>query len=86
MVQVHYGEGVATRTGPEPCTTACEGSGEASAGEHTGQPLVRQESWRGPAGGSPARVRGSSRSVASVALWKATTTAKRTQQSCGVWG
>ena len=42
--------------------------------------------WRDPAGGSPARVRGSARLVVSVASWKVTTTAKRTQQSCGVWG
>src|SRR5208282_1146905 len=42
-------------------------------------------SWHDPAGGSPVRVRGSARSVASVASWKVTTMAKRTQQSCGVW-
>ena len=41
-------------------------------------------SWRDPAGESPAQVRGSARLVASVALWKATTTAKRTQRLCGV--
>jgi hypothetical protein len=35
---------------------------------------VRQESWRVPAGGSPARIRGSARPVASVASWKVTTT------------
>ena len=43
-----------------------------------------RRSWRDPAGASPARVRGSARLVASVASWKVTTTAKRTQQSCGV--
>src|SRR5690349_21506 len=43
-----------------------------------------RRSWRGPAGGSPAQVRGSTRLVASVASWTVTTTAKRTQQSCGV--
>jgi hypothetical protein len=42
-------------------------------------------SWRVPAGESPARVRGSSRPIVSVAAWAVTTTAKRTQQSCGVW-
>jgi hypothetical protein len=42
-------------------------------------------SWRVPAGESPARVRGSSRPVVSVAAWAVTTTAKRTQQSCGAW-
>ena len=41
--------------------------------------------WRDPAGESPVRVRSSVRPVASVASWKATTTAKRTQQSYGVW-
>jgi hypothetical protein len=44
-----------------------------------------RRSWRVPAGESPARVRGSAGLVVSVAAWKATTTAKRTQQSCGVW-
>jgi hypothetical protein len=84
-VKVHHGEGVAIRTGPEPCVGTREGVDEASVGEHIGQPLVRQESWRVPAGESPVRVRGSARPVASVAAWKVTTTAKRTQQSCGVW-
>jgi hypothetical protein len=41
MVQVHYGEGVATHTGPEPCVGPREGSGEASAGERVGWPLSR---------------------------------------------
>src|ERR1700750_1934384 len=43
-----------------------------------------RRSWCGPSGGSPAQVRGSTCLVASVASWKATTTAKRTQQSCVV--
>ena len=38
-MQVHLGEGVAIRTGPEPCAVTREGGGEASAGEHIGQPL-----------------------------------------------
>ena len=42
MVQVHYGEGVANHTGPEPCVVVREGDGEASAGERTGQPLSRE--------------------------------------------
>src|SRR4051812_7018035 len=42
MVQVHYGEGVAIHTGPEPCVGAREGDGEASAGERIGQPLSRE--------------------------------------------
>ena len=41
-MQVHHGEGVATRTGPEPCVGIREGVGEASAGERTGQPLSRE--------------------------------------------
>jgi hypothetical protein len=38
-VQVHHGEGVATRTGPKPCAVTREGDSEASAGERIGQPL-----------------------------------------------
>ena len=41
-MQVHYGEGVAIRTGPEPCVGIREGVGEASAGERTGQPSSRE--------------------------------------------
>jgi hypothetical protein len=41
-VRVHYGEGVAIRIGPKPCAAIREGVGEASAGEHTGQPLSRE--------------------------------------------
>ena len=41
-MQVHHGEGLATHTGPKPCVGAREGVGEASAGEHTGQPLSRE--------------------------------------------
>jgi len=40
-VQVHYGEGVAIRIGPEPCVGTREGDGEASTGERIGQPLSR---------------------------------------------
>ena len=41
-MQVHYGEGVAIRIGPEPCVGTREGDGEASAGERIGQPLSRE--------------------------------------------
>jgi hypothetical protein len=41
-VKVHYGEGVAIHIGPKPCVGIREGVGEASAGEHTGQPLSRE--------------------------------------------
>jgi hypothetical protein len=42
LVQVQYDEGLATRIGPEPCAVTREGDGEASAGEHIGQPLSRE--------------------------------------------
>jgi hypothetical protein len=41
-VKVRYGEGLAIRIGPEPCVGTREGGGEASAGEHIGQPLSRE--------------------------------------------
>jgi hypothetical protein len=41
-VQVPRDEGIASRIGPEPCAGIREGVGEASAGEHTGQPLSRE--------------------------------------------
>ena len=41
-MQVQYGEGVAIRIGPEPCAVTREGGGEASVGEHIGQPLSRE--------------------------------------------
>ncbi len=41
-MQVHYGEGVAIHTGPEPCVVAREDGSEASAGERIGQPLSRE--------------------------------------------
>jgi hypothetical protein len=43
-VQVLHEEGVANHLGPEPCVGTCEGDGEASAGERTGQPLSRERS------------------------------------------
>ena len=41
-MKVHHGEGVAIRTGPEPCVGTREGADEASVGEHIGQPLSRE--------------------------------------------
>ena len=41
-MEVHYGEGVPIRNGPEPCAGTREGDGEVSAGEHIGQPLSRE--------------------------------------------
>ena len=42
-MQVHHGEGVAIRIGPEPCVDSHEGVGEASAGE---QPWWDWSVWR----------------------------------------
>ena len=42
-MEVRHGEGIAIRTGPEPCVGTREGDGEASAGEHIGQPLSREK-------------------------------------------
>ena len=42
VVQVHFEEGVAIHIGPEPCAGVREDVGEASAGEHIGQPSSRE--------------------------------------------
>jgi hypothetical protein len=41
-VEVHCDEGVAIHIGPAPCAGIREDAGEASAGEHIGQPLSRE--------------------------------------------
>jgi hypothetical protein len=41
-VKVPHDEGIAIHIGPEPCVGIREGAGEASAGEHTGQPWSRE--------------------------------------------
>ena len=41
-MQVHFDEGVANHIGPEPCAGVREDVGEASAGEHIGQPSSRE--------------------------------------------
>jgi len=41
-VQVRRNEGIANHIGPEPCADIREEVGEASVGEHTGQPLSRE--------------------------------------------
>ena len=41
-MKVRHDEGAANRIGPEPCIAGREVSGEASAGEGTGQPLSRE--------------------------------------------
>jgi len=82
-VQVPDNKDVANHVVPESCAAHREVRREALTGVRIGQPLVRQESWRGPAGESPAQVRSSARLVASVASCSVTATAKRTQRSCG---
>ena len=41
-MEVRYDEGLANRIGPEPCASAREGRGEASAGVRIGQPSSRE--------------------------------------------
>ena len=41
-MKVHCDEGVASHIGPEPCADLREDVGEASVGEHAGQPLSRE--------------------------------------------
>lgn len=41
-MQVHCDEGLANRIGTEPCAGNREVAGEASVGEHAGQPLSRE--------------------------------------------
>jgi len=69
-VQVHYGEGVAIHTGPEPCVVAREDGSEASAGERIGQPLSREsarvsgaDAVSGAEGNMAGRVSASARST-----------------------
>jgi hypothetical protein len=46
-VKVRHDEGAANRIDPEPCIADREASGEASAGEGTGQPLSRDRNILG---------------------------------------
>ena len=41
-MKVHCGEGVAIHVAPDPCAGVREDVGEASVGEHIGQPLSRE--------------------------------------------
>jgi hypothetical protein len=47
MVRVHYGEGVATHTGPESCVRGREVTGEALTGDRAGQVLSRESKFPG---------------------------------------
>lgn len=42
VVKVHSDEGIASHIGPEPCAGIREDVGEASVGEHIGQPLSHE--------------------------------------------
>ena len=44
-MKVRCSEGVAIRTGPEPCADICEDICEASAGERIGQPSSRESDY-----------------------------------------
>ena len=65
-MKVRHDEGVANRIGPEPCAGACEGTGEASAGECTGQRMEPRKTlsraptpfrrWKAICAGAKARV------------------------------
>ena len=70
----------AARASAESLKASCD-SGQAL---EKAQKCARR-SWRDPADGRSAQVRGSARLLASVAGPSATSVAKRTQQSCGVW-
>jgi hypothetical protein len=68
-VKIHYGEGVAIHTGPEPCANLREDVGEASAGERAGQPLSRErDSDRGADAVSLAEGNMGKRDIASARL------------------
>ena len=78
-MKVPHNREIANHGVAESCVLYREVQGEALTGVRIGQPLVRQESWRGPAGESPVQVRGSAGLVASVASCPLTATTKRTQ-------
>ena len=44
-MKVHHDKGPATHIGPEPCAGIREDVGEASVGEHAGQPLSRERTF-----------------------------------------
>jgi len=67
-VEVLYSEGVASRTGPEPCAVARKGGGEASAGERTGQPLSRERILI-PGADAVARAEGETDGCATASTW-----------------
>jgi hypothetical protein len=74
VVKVHYGEGVATHTGPESCTLRREASREALTGVCVGQVVSGESnvvrgpmpSWQQKATGADAIARGS---VPPRAVW-----------------
>jgi len=68
MVRIHYGEGVATRTGPESCTGGREAAGEALTGEHAGQVLSGVSKFPGADAVTVAEGNMARRVIASVVL------------------
>ena len=67
-MRIHYGEGVATRTGPESCTGGREAVREALTGEHAGQVLSGVSKFRGADAVTVAEGNMARRVIASVVL------------------
>jgi RNA-directed DNA polymerase len=66
MVRIHYGEGVATHTGPESCTGGRKAVGEALTGEHAGQVLSGASKFPGADAVTVAEGNMARRDIASV--------------------
>ena len=77
MVQVHCSEGVAIRTGPEPCAITRKDGGEASAGGRAGQPLSRERKVI-PGADAVAKAEGHTSGRAGIASARKTRRGRRT--------
>ncbi len=80
VVQVHCSEGIAIHIGPKPCIDAREGVGEASVGEHTGQPLSH-ESFSVPGADAVRKAEGNTYECV-IASARATWRGRRTWHVC----
>ena len=69
-MKVRHVEGVVTRNGPEPCVGIREDAGEASAGEHIGQPLSLAKIHI-PGADAVAKVEGNADGRVSASAWTA---------------
>jgi hypothetical protein len=79
-VQVRRGDGVAIHIGPEPCAVVREGDGEASVGEHIGQPLSLAK-IHSPGADAVAKVEGDADRRVSASAW----TTRRGRRTWHVW-